>query len=95
MLEGKEAIPVLKSGLPTKAVFPKASVTSALQWHQIRVNHRYEAQRDASGQHYTCVVKKINEKEQQCCVQWEDGTESSYVKIDALRFQLVTLSDSE
>jgi hypothetical protein len=95
VLEGKEAIPVLKSGLPTKAAFPKASVTSALQWHQIRVNHRYEAQRDASGQHYTCVVKKINEKEQQCCVQWEDGTESSYVKIDALRFQLVTLSDSE
>jgi len=40
-------------------------------------------------------VKKINEKEQQCYVQWEDGTESSYVKIDAMRFQLVTLSDSE
>jgi protein-tyrosine phosphatase len=93
--EGKEAIPVLKHGLPTKAAFPKASVTSALQVHQIRVNHRYEAQRDASGKYYTCVVKKINEKEQQCYVQWEDGTESSYVKIDAMRFQLVTLSDSE
>ena len=91
----KEAIPVLKQGLPTKAAFPQASVTSALQLHQIRVNHRYEAQRDASGKYYTCVVKKINEKEQQCYVQWEGGTESSHVKIEALRFQLVTLSDSE
>jgi len=49
--EGKETIPVLMPGLPTKAAFPKASVTSALQVHQIRVNHRYEAQRDASGKY--------------------------------------------
>ncbi len=69
----KEAIPVLNQGLPTKAAFPQASVTSALQLHQIRVNHRYEAQRDASGQFYTCVVKKIDEKEQQCACSGRAG----------------------
>jgi len=134
--EGKETIPVLMPGLPTKAVHSarvedarprasifldsvlelsmgnagaaggaakreehkapeKAPVKVGLQMYQIQVNYHYEAQRDASGTYYTCAVLVINTEEQQCYVQWEDGTESSYVKIDAMRFQLVTLSDSE
>jgi hypothetical protein len=93
-LEGKNAIPVLTRGLPTKAV-RRAGGKVTLKIEKIQEGYRYEAKRDGSSQYYTCVVKKINKDEKKFFVEWEDGTASSHVKIHALRFRLVTLSDSE
>ena len=133
-LQGKEATPVLTTGLPTNALLavgrrPPPSifldtvaelqnaagagkreergaggaggaggyvpVDKGLQIEQIQVGCCYEAERDGSGKYYTCVVHVIDPKEHKCYVEWQDGTESSFVAVKTLRLRQVDMCDSD